>query len=164
METLAENLFQETSAQAPPPVVWRSGTTPANEQETDFLVGESLAHLNPLISSLLSACTMLHTGVNILCDIEAELGVPPGNGIMAREMLPIENSTTLFQARKRKDSTGFAQAARFLGVMREGASDDIGYINNLQSFQKHHAEIRRLARQHTFPFLSQILPPQMRRT
>ncbi|ROV96129.1 hypothetical protein VSDG_05097 [Cytospora chrysosperma] len=164
METLAENVCQEMSAQV---AVWRppggdvvSGSN--GPEAVDFVVGESFSHLNPLASSLVSACTMLHTGVGIVCKIEAELGVPQGNGIMANRETVIASGVQL-QAPDRKGSAGFAQAAVFLGVMREGAGGDGGYINNLQNFQRHHTEILRLARQHTSAFLSQILSLQMRK-
>jgi hypothetical protein len=38
METLAENIYQETSAQASHLVLWRPGITQANEQEADLLM------------------------------------------------------------------------------------------------------------------------------
>ncbi|OIW25671.1 hypothetical protein CONLIGDRAFT_647412 [Coniochaeta ligniaria NRRL 30616] len=166
METLAENLCQEMSAQTSQDALRQTpeDILSTNGPEADFLVGESFSHLNPLASSLLSACTTLHTGVSILCKIEVELGVPRGKSIMAREALPAEGGNAVFQSQKRKDSTVLIQAARFLDVMCEGAGGDFGYINNLHNFQRHYAEIRRLTRQHTFCFWSQILSPQMPRT
>ncbi|KAK6225588.1 Transcription fator mokH [Colletotrichum tabaci] len=167
MEALAETLCQDMSTQAsqnalrqpPGDVISASGS------EVDFLVGESFSHLHPLASSLVSACTTLHTGVSILCKVEVELGVPWGNSIMAREALPAEgDGDALFPSQRSKGSAGFTQAARFLGVMREGAGSDFGYISNLQNFHRHHAEILRLTRQHTVCFLSKILSPQTTRT
>jgi hypothetical protein len=168
METLAENVCQEMSAQASHSAVWRppgGDVVPGSNgpEAADFVVGESFSHLNPLASSLVSACAMLHTGVSIVCKIEAELGAPQGNGIMANRET-VTASDVQLQAPERKGSAGFAQAAVFLGVMREGAGGDGGYINNLQNFQRHHAEILRLARQHTSPFLSQILSLQTQKT
>ena len=169
MEALAENLCQEMSVQASQNAVWQlpGGNISGNGLAADFLVGESFSQLNPLASSLVSACTTLHTGVGILCKIEVELGVPQGNGIIAREISTASTAVSenvLLQSRGRKDLTGFTQAARFLGVMWEGVSSGSGYITILQNFQRHHAEILRLTRQHTFLFSSQILSPQTSRT
>ena len=169
MEALADNLCQEMSVQASQNAVWQlpGGNIPGNGLEADCLVGESFSQLNPLASSLVSACTTLHTGVGILCKIEAELGVPQGSGIMVREISTgsiAVSGNTLLQSHRRADSTGFTQAARFLGVMWEGVSSGSGYITILQNFQRHHAEILRLTRQHAFVFLSQILSPQTSRT
>lgn len=169
MEALADNLCQEMSVQASQNAVWQlpGGNIPGNRLEADCLVGESFSQLNPLASSLVSACTTLHTGVGILCNIEAELGVPQGSGIMVREISTgsiVVSGNTLLQSHRRADSTGFTQAARFLGVMWEGVSSGSGYITILQNFQRHHAEILRLTRQHAFVFLSQILSPQTSRT
>ncbi|KAH8768671.1 hypothetical protein F5882DRAFT_509037 [Hyaloscypha sp. PMI_1271] len=146
MEALADNLCQEMSVQASQNAVWQlpGGNIPGSRLEADCLVG-----------------------VGILCKIEAELGVPQGSGIMVREISTgsiAVSGNTLLQSHRRADSTGFTQAARFLGVMWEGVSSGSGYITILQNFQRHHAEILRLTRQHAFVFLSQILSPQTSRT
>ncbi|KAK1987648.1 hypothetical protein LZ30DRAFT_796193 [Colletotrichum cereale] len=78
MEALAETLCQDMSAQASQKALRQppGDVISANGSEVDFLVRESFSHLHPLASSLVPACTTLHTGVGILCKVEVELGVP----------------------------------------------------------------------------------------
>jgi len=181
METLAGNLCQAMATQISSQAVDQLLSPAGDDSDTpgwhdpDFSVGESFAQLNPVASSLLSACTALHAGGRILCRIEVELGVPQTKSILPADIPLSTAPVTATEGRgavgarhKRKGSLSvLTQAARFLDAMSEseGAADggEFGYMQSLNNFQRDYAEIQRMAKQHTFALWSQVLSLQTRR-